>query len=684
MASDSRDEQDQPVLQTASASGDRQILTDLLDAVRDVVWITTGDGGAFLFINSAVEQVYGLTREVFMANPMIWLDVVHPEDRERVQRESDPLGLGASSVELEYRIIWPDGSIRWLRDRKIEIRDAQGRALRLGGIAADITDTKGAEELLRGQHEQLERDFAARTEQLRRAEKKYRSLFENAGDPIYSITPQGEIAALNEAWERTTGHPREAWIGQPFGPIVHPEELQLTQRCFQAALAGEPCVFEARYRAADGRYRLAEHTLAPQIDSGGQVIEVVGIARDITERRTMQREQRQFDERMQQIQKLESLGLLAGGIAHDFNNLLMGVLGEADLALVDLPVDAPLRPPLETIRDSAQHLADMANQMLAYSGKGQFLVTRMDLSTVVFEMVRLLRSSLSKQVTLSCELCDAPLQLEADASQLRQVVMNLITNAAEAMEAAGGSVQIRTAATVLEQALLPEGWPGEPLDPGRYLVLEVSDAGAGMDSQTLSRIFEPFFTSKATGRGLGLAAVFGIIRGHGGAIEVESQPGEGTTFRVYFRSADEPGQVSPSGHDADVDAELVRGSETVLVVDDEPVALRVASEILVRAGYTVLTAADGQEALELLGARERQVQLVVLDLTMPRLDGPATFRELHRRWPTLRVIVTSGYGQVQVSSQMRREATFLQKPYRAAPFTRAVRRALSKVGGEDV
>jgi PAS domain S-box-containing protein len=654
---------------------DQQILTDLLDSVRDVVWTTTGDGDRFLFINSAVEHVYGLTREAFKQNPLIWLEVVHPEDRERVQRESKRLNQGASSVELEYRILRPDGSVRWLRDRKITIRDAEGRMLRLGGIAADITDSKGAEELLWTQHEQLERDFATRTEQLRRAEKKYRSLVENAGDPIYSISPQGEIISLNEAWERTTGHPREQWVGAAFGPLVHPDDGELTERSFLAALAGEPCVYEARYQAANGKYRLAEHSLAPQLDADGRVTEVIGVARDITDRRKMQREQRQFEERMQQIQKLESLGLLAGGIAHDFNNLLMGVLGEADLALEDLDGDAPLRPSLETIRAAAQRLAEMANQMLAYSGRGRFTVVRTDLNTVVVEMVRLLRSSLSKKVTLACELSEEPLQLEADTSQLDQVVMNLITNAAEAMDAAGGCVQIRSTATLLEQPLLPEGWPGEPLSPGRYLVLEVSDSGAGMDRQLLSRIFEPFFTSKATGRGLGLAAVFGIVRGHSGAIEVESRPGEGSTFRVYFHPADEQA-IAPTP-DADEGSGLLRGSGTVLVVDDELVARRVAREILDQAGYTVLTAQDGQEGLELLQAHEGPVQLVVLDLTMPRLDGPATFRELRRRWPALAVVVTSGYDERQASPQMLRQATFLQKPYQAAALTRAVRRALN-------
>jgi PAS domain S-box-containing protein len=578
-------------------------------------------------------------------------------------------------LELEYRVVWPDGSVRWLRDRKVALRDAEGNVVQLGGIAADITAQKDAELLLRAQHAQLESEFAARTEQLRRAEKRYRNLFESAGDPMYSLTPQGEIAELNHSWERVTGHRREAWIGRSFEPLVHHDDLALTRAHFEGALAGEPQLYEARYRAADGEYRVAEHTLAPQQDVDGVVTEIIGVARDITARRVAEEEQRRIEQHLQQIQKLESLGLLAGGIAHDFNNLLMGVLCEADLALLDLPPGAPTREPLETILTTAQRLADMANQMLAYSGKGRFVIQRVDLSDVVREMVRLLRASLPKKVTLICDLAEEPLQLEADTSQLQQVVMNLITNAGEALGDAGGEVKIRTSEQTLEQELRPAGWPGEPLAPGRYLVLEVTDAGAGMDPKTQERIFEPFFSSKAAGRGLGLAAVLGIVRGHGGAIEVRSVPGQGSTFRTLLRPGervDETAAELAQGNDTT----LERGTGTVLVVDDEPVARGVARDMLIRLGYSTLTARDGQEALELL-ARDGGVDLVLLDLTMPRLDGPNTYRALRRRWPKLPVVFTSGYNHGQLPKEMGERGLFLKKPYRAAVLAEAVRKALA-------
>jgi PAS domain S-box-containing protein len=657
---------------TVRVVADPQLLGGLLAAVRDVVWTSTADG-RFLFINDATETVYGRPRETFLTSPEVWLEAVHPEDRARVAEASAALSQGAEALELEYRIIWPDGSVRWLRDRKTAIRDAEGRVVQLGGIAADITPSKDAEVLLRSQHEQLEREFTARTEQLRGAEQRYRNLFENAGDPMYSLDPQGQIAALNSAWERVTGHRREAWVGQSFVPLVHPEDLPATRARFEAALGGEPQLYEARYRAADGAYRLAEHTLAPQQGTDGAVTEIIGVARDITARREAEVEQRRIEQHLQQIQKLESLGLLAGGIAHDFNNLLVGVLCEADLALQDLPADAPLRESLETIIASAKRLADMANQMLAYSGKGRFMVARVDLSDVVREMVRLLRTSLPKKITLACDLCREPLEIEADTGQLQQVVMNLIINAAEATGDAGGTVQIRTGTTCLEQELLPAGWPGEQLAPGRYLVLEVTDAGDGMDGEILERIFEPFFSSKAAGRGLGLAAVLGIVRGHGGAIEVHSAPGQGSTFRALLRPATgrREGEEEPARPVA-----LPSGSGVVLVVDDEPLVRGIARRILVRAGYSVVTAEDGQEALELLEARDGAVDLVLLDLTMPRLDGPDTFRELRRRWPELPLIVASGYDQRQLPEEMLECCTFLHKPYRATVLAEAVQLAL--------
>jgi CheY-like chemotaxis protein len=361
--------------------------------------------------------------------------------------------------------------------------------------------------------------------------------------------------------------------------------------------------------------------------------------------------------------------VLAGGIAHDFNNLLVGVLGNASLALTELPDESPARQFVKDVETSAQRAAELTRQMLAYSGRGKFVVESLSLSHVVHEMTQLLGRVISKRTRLSLHLRDDMPPIVGDATQIRQVVMNLITNASDALLGEPGLVTVRTGTIHADARMLAGTYLNEELPAGEYVYLEVTDSGVGMDAATRARIFEPFFTTKFTGRGLGLAAVLGIVRSHKGAIDVTSEPGCGTTFRVLF-------PASAAICDVPLARNLIpadwKGSGVALVVDDEEAVRGVARHVLERSGFSIVEAATGEEALAICAAQHRALRIVLLDLTMPGMSGEATLAELQRRWPSLAVIVSSGF--MHDDSSGIDGVPFLAKPYRPSELVDIIRR----------
>ncbi len=397
------------------------------------------------------------------------------------------------------------------------------------------------------------------------------------------------------------------------------------------------------------------------------------------ERRTqIEQKQQELLSQMSQTQKLESLGVLAGGIAHDFNNLLTSVLGYADLARQDMPQNSKAREHLNEAMRGATRAAELTNQLLAYSGKGKFVVERANLTHLVRSMSRLVEVSISKKVKLQYQLDEKPGTIEADLAQIRQVVLNLITNASDAIGDAPGTLRVTTGTQYLSAAEVDTCVVKEQQQPGSYVFVEVADSGVGMTPETLAKIFDPFFTTKVTGRGLGLSALIGIVRGHHGLLKVVSQPGLGTTFTVYFPQVDAPAMPLE-----DLGASVTtgwRGGGTVLVADDEDSVLAVASAMLQRMGFEVLTALDGEEAHQLYLQHQEDIRLVVLDMTMPNWDGLQTFNALRTIQPNLRVILSSGYSQTSAVTRFTEAgfAGFLQKPYRFKHFQEVVRHVLER------
>jgi signal transduction histidine kinase/CheY-like chemotaxis protein len=416
-----------------------------------------------------------------------------------------------------------------------------------------------------------------------------------------------------------------------------------------------------------------------------RVVSLASTMRSLLQSRRRQYEIRDYleervrsEERLRETQKLESLGVLAGGIAHDFNNLLTGVLGNASLALEDVPPGSHLASRLQDVVKATERAAHLTKQLLAYAGKGRFVVQDLDLSRQVREITELLQASIPRTVQLRLNLEPHLPSIEADSTQMQQVIMNLVINAAEAIpEEHPGTVLVATGFQDVDAAYIRTTLPDTEIAFGPYVTLEVQDTGVGISPDLIRQIFDPFFTTKFTGRGLGLAAVKGIVRGHKGAIKVYSTPGQGTTFKLLFPA---------SGHEARkvvprvTDQHLLSGSGTVLVIDDEEIVRRTAQATLERFGYKVVVAGDGMQGLKRFRELAAEIAVVLLDMTMPVMSGEETFRELRLIQPDVRVILSSGFNEVEAIRRFTGKglAGFVQKPYSAARLARAIKSVLDR------
>jgi signal transduction histidine kinase/CheY-like chemotaxis protein len=385
-------------------------------------------------------------------------------------------------------------------------------------------------------------------------------------------------------------------------------------------------------------------------------------------------DRKKLELQVQHAQKLESLGVLAGGIAHDFNNLLACILGNIDVALEELSPVAPAREPLADAQAAGRRAAELVRQMLAYSGRGRFVVQPIDVRALIEEIAHILQVSITKKAVLRFNFTEGLPAIHADAAQLRQVVMNLILNASDAIGDRSGVITVSTGAMDCDRQYLRETWLDDDLAPGQYVYVEVTDTGCGMDEATRGKIFDPFFTTKMAGRGLGLAAVLGIVRGHRGAIKVYSEPGKGTTFKALFPASEQ----LACKLDAPTPAAEWRGSGRLLLVDDEESVRSMGRRLLSRLGFEVVTARDGREALELFRGSAARFACVVLDLTMPHLNGEETYRELRRLDPAVRVLLSSGYSEHEITERFAGKgiAGFIPKPYQIATVAAALRAAL--------
>ncbi len=604
-------------------------------------------------------KVYGLEPHSVKPSYEAWRQLIHPEDRQRAERAAQEAARNGAALEVEFRVRDRDATERWLLARGRPLRDAAGQTVRFTGIVVDITDRRRAEEAV-----------------LQAAEQRRLAL------------EAGGLGAWN--YHFTTGE--VVWddrcrnlFGIPSGTrveynsainCIHPDDRTATNQAVERAIAGAAGgAYHQEFRVVwpDGSVRWVSSHGRVYFEGEGEnrkAARFVGVNLDITERK-------RAEENVRQSQKLESIGLLAGGIAHDFNNLLVGVIGNASLAEDMLPQGSPLAGILHGIIRSGEQAAHLTRQMLAYAGKGQFVLEEVDLTAMVRETTVLLQSSVSKKIAWHFDLSSAIPAVEADPSQMQQVFMNLALNAAEAIGDEAGVVSVATGEQEVSAAELGDELQGWPIQPGHHVFLEVRDTGCGMSAEAMSRIYDPFFTTKFQGRGLGLAAVAGIVRSHKGAIRLVTASGSGSSFRVLFPAVGAPASRI---HHKPRKKEDLAGQGAILLVDDEEVVRDLGKRSLERQGHRVVVAVDGPTAIEAVRSQRDRIQLVILDSGLPGMSGAETLAHLRELSPGLDVLISSGYSEDEALRPFggARMSGFIQKPYLAQDLARAVKSALAK------
>jgi two-component system cell cycle sensor histidine kinase/response regulator CckA len=530
----------------------------------------------------------------------------------------------------------------------------------------------------RALREAEERRELQRAEQsLRESEERLRTVIQHMPVLMVAFDQQGSIVAWNQECENVTGYKAGEMVGD-LGAMerLHPDAAQ--RMVMMAEWRWPP----RDYRGREWELTCKDNTVRTvswsNISKAFPVADwsswVIGI--DITAAKRAQAEREQMQSKLLQTQKLESLGVLAGGIAHDFNNLLTGILGNAGLALLRLEASSPARECIQRVIGASERAAELTRQMLAYAGKASFEIRPISLSEHILETTHHLTATISKKVSFDLRLGDGLPAVEVDPAQIQQLAMNLIINAAESCGDGPGTVMVSTRQTNVEKGQHEQWFTGETLSPGCYVCLEVQDSGCGMDEETVAKIFDPFFSTKFTGRGLGLSTVLGIVRAHRGSLQVKSSPGQGSTFKVLLPAS----QRSVGDQLADQRLGSLSGRGLILVVDDELFVLEVARRILEGYGYDVVTAENGRQGLEIFRQKSKDIDLVLLDKTMPDLDGEETYRAMKALEPGLVAILTSGYQETEVTSHFLSHelAGFVQKPYLPETLAFKVKQALER------
>ena len=546
------------------------------------------------------------------------------------------------------------------------------RAVSLGVLLAIqlIASSQRDRIQLEASREKLERVVEERTAELRQSEERHRLLANLAADYGCSVHMDRERRVdfdwVTPGFSRVVGYdPRD--LERHWLDIVVAEEREQTQRDLERVLRGESKGFEVTVVTRSGdrrRIALQFDQVEPLPDGSSRV---VAVGRDVTEQRRAEEERRRMDQHMQEVQRLDSLGVLAGGLAHDFNNMLAVIRGNTELVRRELASDGTPEPKLQRIEAAARHAAGLTAQMLMYAGEGAVSLRPLDLSRVVLDMRDLLRA-VSAKCTLETDLAEELPAIDGDATRLRQVLINLVTNAAQAQGEAGGWVRVCTGTLYADASMLSGSHGAVQPEPGPHVFLEVSDSGPGIDAETGSRIFEPFFTSRRDGRGLGLAAVLGIVRAHGAVIGVLKGSGGGAAFRVLFPVSDARVGDFPAAPERVVRVQpkdVAEVTGTILLVEDDDAVAEVASTFLIQAGFEVLTADGGREGIERLESMPGGIDAVVLDLVMPDMSGGDVCIELRRIRPGLPVVLTSGFDREQAMKRFSGTGfvSFLPKPY---------------------
>ncbi len=661
--------------------------------------------GFWLYSNPVASGLLGVDLQKFDADVLALMRRLLRDESGAELRESELLRLVQSPYQDSASLVAAGPGGTWLRVTATPLPARRGRVSSVALRIQDVSQERIAEEQLRWARDQLEERVSERTaelesavewlrneiqarqaaeQSLRRSEDRYRAVSELSSDLgfAYHVDADGTLHWdwTTRAVSDATGYKKSELVDRDLAALVHPDDRQRVADQVARGLRGEPVSFEYRMQTKTGEFMWLELQTVSVHDESDESIRVVGAVRNVSERRRSEEERRRLEKRVEDAQRMESLGALAGGIAHDFNNLLAVILGSAALAETELDAPERLAHRLSRIRSAADFGAKLTQQLLSYAGGSPASVEPLDLGQLALEMLDLLRASVPSKCSVEVDVPEQLPLIEGDATQLRQVIVNLVVNAGEALGEGGGEVNLRIGRVRAESD--GEGDAADSREQQaasllEYLFLEVEDDGPGMDDATRRRVFEPFFSTKQTGRGLGLAAVHGIVRRHRGEIELVTAPGQGTRFRVILPRAasSDSGSVAAAAARSGPPARQA----TVLVVDDDEAVLELATEFLKRAGFRTIVAGGGADAIRLFEERADEIDAVVLDWVMPGVNGEEVLGALRRLRPDVRVVLVTGYRAAstrRASDSAEPSPSYLHKPFAADELVDCVRALL--------
>jgi len=626
----------------------------LMEQIPAVTYINTLDEARNpLYVSPQIEAMLGFSSAEWLADPGLWFRQVHPGDRRRVIKEVYESYVDGKPLHSEYRFLASDGRVVWVRDEAVVVCDEAGKPRLIQGVMLDVSDLLQAGEVLH------------------KSEEKFRTIFERTAVGIALIDIEGRLMECNPALQEMLGYKKEELLTRVFSELIHMEDEAVDSDLYKKLLSGKQDHYqvEKRYVRKDGGVVWGRVNVSLVRDAGGHPQYSIHMVENINE-------WKQLETQFLQSQKMETVGRLAGGIAHDLNNLLTILIGYSQLSLLGLKEGDPLKGNLQEIKSATDRAAQLTHQLLAFSRRQVLDMRVLDLNTIVRGLEKMLRRIIGEDIELITNLAEGLGRVKTDSGQIEQVLLNLVVNAKDAMSD-GGKLILET-----NHVELDENYARTHINviPGRYVLLSVSDTGCGMSPEVKERIFDPFFTTKGKdkGTGLGLSTVYGIVKQSGGNIWVYSELGQGTTFKIYLPRVEEETDAFPEKDGVD---DLPRGSEIVLLVEDDPSVRSLAARVLREQGYTVLEAANGEEAMHI--AHEpiiKEIHLLLTDVVMPQMGGKQLVERFKAIYPSVKILFISGYTDKAVTHQvlLGSEFPFLQKPFSPTALVKKVREVLDR------
>ena len=630
----------------------------LIEQIPAVTYITALEGlGNRLYISPQIEAMLGFSAAEWLTEPDLWVKRLHPDDRQRVLTAVYSSCKNHKLFRSEYRLLAQDGHTVWVRDEAVVVRDEAGKPSFLQGVMFDMSDLLQAREALY------------------KSEEKFRTLFERTAVGIALIDIEGRLMECNPALQEMLGYRKEELLTKDFSQFVHTDDQSIGLDLYKKLLSGMHDHYQVEKRCIrkDGGVVWGRVNVSLVRDAGGNPQYTIHMVENINE-------WKQLETQFLQSQKMETVGRLAGGIAHDLNNLLTVLSGYSQLSLIDIKEDDPLKGNLQEIKSATERAARLTRQLLAFSRRQVLDMRVLDLNTIVQGLEKMLRRIIGEDVELITDLAEDLGGVKTDPGQIEQVLLNLVVNAKDAMPE-GGKLILET-----NNVELDEDYARTHISviPGRYVLLSVSDTGGGMSPEVKERIFDPFFTTKGKdkGTGLGLSTVYGIVKQSGGHIWVYSELSQGATFKIYLpRVEEEAAAASEAIAEKDKGGDLLRGSEIVLLVEDEPSVRSLAARVLRGQGYTVLEAANGEEAMTI--AQEpiiKEIHLLLTDVVMPQMGGKELVERFKALYPGVKILFISGYADKAITHQALLEPglPFLEKPFSPTDLAKKVREVLAQ------